>query len=450
MKISQKTIRDSLVIGLALFSMFFGAGNLIFPPKLGLECGDRWGTGFLFYFMIDIGLGILAVFSMIRKNGDTHQILDPIGRIPSVAVMTLIILCIGPGIALPRTAATTYEIGILPIAQTDSDPITLAIFSVAFFAAVLLLSIHPGRVVDIIGKFLTPVLLASLLLLIIRGIAAPLDTMGQPLTESPVVDGVLNGYQTLDMLAAILFTVILISSVRGKGYQTANDSRPVLFASSLLAGALLFIVYGGLTYLGATSGAPWAAEAHSEQLSNAALLVNITEGLLGRFGAVLLAIVVTFACLTTAISLVAAAAEYFEDLFSGHISYRTLVIMVCLISCLICNLGLTRIISIAAPVLMLLYPLMVVLILTSFLHDLVPGRLPYVFAAGAAFLVSILSSINELFPDSAAAAIDTALPLSRFDFEWLLPAAAAFLAGLAISRARAGSCLPDADESSEY
>ncbi len=442
MKFSPKSIKDSLVIGLALFSMFFGAGNLIFPPKLGLECGSSWTTGFIYYFLIDIGLGILAVFSMIRKDGLTHRILEPIGRIPSTALMTLIILCIGPGIALPRTAATTYEIGILPIVQAEPDPVSLAVFSVAFFALVLLLSIHPGRVVDIIGKFLTPVLLASLLLLILRGISGPLAEMGDPLTQSPVEDGVLNGYQTLDMLAAILFTVILIGSVRDKGYPSARDSRPVLWTASLLAGALLFIVYGGLTYLGATSGAPWSGQAHSDQLSNAALLVNITEGLLGRSGAVLLAIVVTFACLTTAISLVAAASEYFEDLFRGRISYRVLVILVCLVSCLICNLGLTRIISVAAPILMLVYPLVIVLILTSFLHELVPGRLPYVLAASAAFLVSILSSVSEIFPSGTAAAIDGALPLSRFDFEWLLPAAAAFLAGLAIARLRAKADQP--------
>ena len=219
--------------------MFFGAGNLIFPPKLGLECGSSWEEGFLFYFLIDIGLGIAAVFSMVQTDGDTKRILEPIGSVPSKIVMTLIILCIGPGIALPRTAATTYEVGILPLLDHEEAPEILAVFSVVFFALVLLLSIRASRVVDIIGKFLTPVLLASLLLLIFRGVTSPLSAVQKPLTESPIQDGVINGYQTLDMLAAVLFTIILISSVKDKGYQNPRSSRPIIMFSSLLAGGLL-------------------------------------------------------------------------------------------------------------------------------------------------------------------------------------------------------------------
>lgn len=436
MKSRIDSIVNVTVIGLALFSMFFGAGNLIFPPRLGTECGPGWITGFIFYFLIDIGLGVFAVFSMVQHDGDTDRILSPIGRLPAKALMILIILCIGPGIAIPRTAATTYEMGILPILGRDPDPVSLALFSLLFFGLVLLLSLRSGRVVDIIGKFMTPVLLLSLILMIVKGVAAPLGTPQSQLAESTVKEGVLNGYQTLDMLAGILFTMILISAVRDRGYRTTKEIKPVIIGASIIAGVLLFCVYGGLTYLGASSGSAWASGAHAGTISDATLLVNIAQGLLGRGGILLLAVVVTFACLTTAISLVSASADYFSKLLPGRISYEKLVVTVCVVSCLICNLGLTRIIGIAGPVLMLVYPVTLTLVLESFLFFVIRERLPYMLSAVVAFVLGALGTLAEIFPGSFLETLDAALPLSSMGFGWLVPAAAAFLIGLAVVRRR--------------
>ena len=436
MKNRLRSYKDVAIVGMALFSMFFGAGNLLFPPKLGTECGSEWGIGFIFYFVIDVGLGVLAVFSMVQHGGDTDRILAPVGRKASKFLMIMIILCIGPGIAIPRTAATTYEMGILPIMQKEPGTASLAVFSVLFFAVVLFLSIRPSKVVDILGKFLTPVLLASLVLLIIWGVAAPLGELSAPLTDSPVESGVLNGYQTLDLLAGILFSMILISSVRDRGYESITEGKPIVMFSALLAGLLLFVVYAGLTYLGASSGGQWAADAHRDVLSNAVLLVNITEGLLGAFGRILLAIVVTFACLTTAISLSAASADFFTKVFDNKVSYRTLIILVCVVSCAICNLGLMRIIGIAAPILMVLYPVVIVLIVGSFLRFFYKDMLPHTFAAAVALLMGMLSITKDLLPGSSLAAFDASLPLARFGFEWLIPAVIAFVIGIAVSKIR--------------
>ena len=303
--------KDIIVVGFALFAMLFGAGNLIFPPDLGVHSGTQWFVGFLFYFFADLGLGVIAILAMIRFRGDVHEVAAPLGKVLATAIATAIILCIGPGLAIPRTAATTYELGIVPLLGIEVGKGSLAILSVVFFAVVLILTIRPNKVVDIIGNILTPVLLISIVILIIKGILTPAGSLAEVATDSPVREGIYNGYQTIDMLASIFFAVIILSSIREKGYGTDRAVSAMTIRASVVAGAIIFFIYGGLTYLGASSGSTWQADVLNGTVNQAGLLINITQALLGRPGIAVLSVVVASACLTTAIGLVAAAVVTF-------------------------------------------------------------------------------------------------------------------------------------------
>ncbi|MEG0919251.1 MAG: branched-chain amino acid transport system II carrier protein [Anaerovoracaceae bacterium] len=402
---------DVLVIGMALFSMFFGAGNLIFPPTLGMTSGTSWFLGFLCFFIADIGLGFAAIIAMMKGSGRIKGITAPVGKIAAIIINTSVIVCIGPLLAIPRTAATTFEMGVQPA----TDSISLIVFSIIFFAITFALTIRPSGVIDIIGKFLTPALFICLIALIIVGFTTPLSTVQVPTSETVVKDGILAGYQAMDVLGALGFAMIVIATVIAKGYTTDRDKARVTAKSCAVSGIMLFIVYGGLTYLGASSGSVFA----SEGLNQAGLLVAITNGLLGKWGVLILGLVVGLACLTTAVGLTSAAGSYFEELTKGKLKYGVVVTIVILISLGFCNLGLTQIISLSAPILTVLYPVVIVLIVLAFFKKKLRNLNVHRTAVIVTFIVSLLS-VASGYTDSLA--FIHKLPLDAYGFNWLLPA----------------------------
>lgn len=417
--------QDILTIGFALFAMFFGAGNLIFPPQLGVLGGDKWWIGFLFYFLADLGLGIAAFFAMAKLNGKTELVADPLGRVPSIAMLTAIIVCIGPGLAIPRTAATTYEMGVVPLLGLESSTGSLAIMSVVFFALVLAFTIRPSKVLDIVGKFLTPLLMIALAILIIKGFITGGD-IPAPAVEYVAREGIANGYQTLDMMASIFFAVLIINTAKEKGYSSQKSITSISIYAAFVATALLFVVYGGLSYLGATAGNVWRDGLMSGEISPATLLSLITERILGSYGTMVLALVVSTACLTTAVGLVSASAEYFEELLGGKLSYKKLVVIMCVVSACICNLGLVQIISISAPILTLLYPVTILMIITVFVRDRITSVMPYRITAVVTMIFSIIDVAGRSFGVQACADFTAKLPLSSYGFGWFPPSIALF------------------------
>ena len=415
---------DSIVVGFALFSMFFGAGNVIFPPYLGFGAGTQWVNGFLFYFIADIGLALFALFTLLKVGG-SENITGRIGSVASNILMSAIILCIGPMVAIPRTAATTFEMSVAPLISGVSP----VVFSVAFFIVVLLLSIRQSAVIDVVGKVLTPALLIGLLVLIIKGIISPLGSIVNPHVDSSfvIVNGIKSGYQTMDVLAALAFGIIILKSAQEKGYSDARESSKMIRAAAVIAGVLLLIVYFGLTYLGATS-----ASLFSLGISRAELVIGIVERLLGKVGLVIFAVVVALACMTTAVALVSSAASFFEKLTKGRLSYAALVIIICVFSAVISNLGLDRIVAVASPILDIVYPPTLVLIALSWFGDRL-SRGVYRWAVIGALLASVLSTIS-LYGVSVPI-IDT-LPLASLGLGWIVPAAVFGLVAYVIGRLR--------------
>lgn len=415
---------DSIVVGFALFSMFFGAGNVIFPPYLGFGAGTQWVNGFLFYFIADIGLALFALFTLLKVGG-SENITGRIGSVASNILMSAIILCIGPMVAIPRTAATTFEMSVAPLISGVSP----VIFSVAFFIVVLLLSIRQSAVIDVVGKVLTPALLIGLLVLIIKGIISPLGSIVNPHVDSSfvIVNGIKSGYQTMDVLAALAFGIIILKSAQEKGYSDARESSKMIRAAAVIAGVLLLIVYFGLTYLGATS-----ASLFSLGISRAELVIGIVERLLGKVGLVIFAVVVALACMTTAVALVSSAASFFEKLTKGRLSYATLVIIICVSSAVISNLGLDRIVAVASPILDIVYPPTLVLIALSWFGDRL-SRGVYCWAVVGALISSVLSTLSLY---GVSVPIVNTLPLASLGLGWIVPAAGFGIVAYVIGRLR--------------
>ena len=415
---------DSIVVGFALFSMFFGAGNVIFPPYLGFGAGTQWVNGFLFYFIADIGLALFALFTLLKVGG-SENITGRIGSVASNILMSAIILCIGPMVAIPRTAATTFEMSVAPLISGVSP----VIFSVAFFIVVLLLSIRQSAVIDVVGKVLTPALLIGLLVLIIRGVISPLGPVVDPDVDSSfvIVNGIKSGYQTMDVLAALAFGIIILKSAQEKGYSDERESSKMIGAAAVIAGVLLLIVYFGLTYLGATS-----ASLFSMDISRAELVIGIVQRLLGKTGLVIFAVVVALACMTTAVALVSSAASFFEKLTKGRLSYAVLVTVICVSSAVISNLGLDRIVAVASPILDIVYPPTLVLIALSWFGDRL-SRGVYRWAVIGALIASVLSTLSLY---GVSVPIVNTLPLASLGLGWIVPAAGFGIVAYVISRLR--------------
>lgn len=404
--------KDMLVIGAALFAMFFGAGNLIFPPLLGQQTGTSWLIGFLFFFIFDVGLALVAILALINKNEySITGLTGPMGKVPGAVIGAIGALCIGPFLAIPRTAATTYEVGVAPLFPGFNT----WIFSAVFFAIVLVLTIRPSKVVDIVGQFLTPVLVIFLLIMIIVGIVNPLGPIELDSTVNAVKEGTYNGYQTLDVIASMIFIIIIANSARDKGYTDQASLAGATIRSSVVAAIGLLIIYGGLTYLGATTG----TLADYQGLDQTTLLVTITKGLFGNTGVILLGIIVLFACWTTAIGLTSAVSEYFVELSGGKLKYKTLVIIIVIFSWVISNAGVSTIIQFSAPLLNLIYPGLLVLIILAFFHNKIKNNNVYRLAA---YFGMITSALEILAGFGLPTGFVSALPLSDMGFAWIIPA----------------------------
>ena len=420
MQKSNNTVRDIIVVGFALFSMFFGAGNVVFPPYLGMESGPQWLLGFSAYFIADIGLALLGVFALLRV-GSSEAVTLRLGKIPAELLMCAIILCIGPMVAIPRTSATTFEMAIAP----NIPGVSPVLFSVLFFALILALCIKESAVVDIVGKVLTPLLLVGLFAIIIKGIVTPLGEIAAlPQIANAAVTGIKAGYQTMDALAALPFGIIVLQSVTAKGYDSGRKQFRVVGGAAVLAGVLLLCVYMGLAYLGATVSAQYTSD-----IGRAQLIMALVEALMGKVGVILFGVVVGLACVTTAIALTSSAAAYFAELCRGKVSYKVFVIAICVFSAVVSNLGLDRIVAVAAPVLDVIYPPTLVLIFISLLAPHLPDRISRGAAIGA-LLTSVLCTLTA---NGVAIPLVESLPLYDLGLSWLIPAA---VFGLAASLLR--------------
>ncbi len=420
-------------VGLMLFALFFGAGNLIFPAFLGQQAGSNWLSAMSGFLLTGAGLPLLGVIAIgYSGSRDVQDLASRVTPWYGVAFAAVLYLAIGPLFATPRTATVTFEIGVTPFIGPEHKTMALAIFSAFFFGVTYWLSISPGKLVDRIGKVLTPALLATIAVLV--GYAA-FNPMGElqaaqgGFADRPFVTGVLEGYQTMDALASLVFAIIVIDAARALGVRNRAQLLATTTVAGAVAAACLAVVYLLIGYMGATSVAGLGL-----QENGAAVLSKTAQHYFGMGGNVLLSAIVFLACLSTAVGLIISCSEYFNRLLPA-VSYKTFVVIFTLVSMAFANKGLSGIISISVPVLMLLYPLTVVIILLAFLNNWFGGsRVVYVCTIFATLVVGVLDAWKAAFsfaPETAAL-INSIFPLYDIGMGWLLPASIGFVLGLVL------------------
>lgn len=415
-----------ITMGLALFATQFGAGNLIFPPFLGRETGSNWLIGFAGFFIMDVGLAALAIYSVVaNREGTVDGVTNKLGAIPGKIFVSIILLLLGPIICIPRTSATSYEMGIKGLLPG----VPLWAFSLLFFIVTAVLALNPSGVVDVIGKFLTPVLLLVMVILIILGIVNPI---GAPIATKdliPFQTGITNGYQTLDGIGGVTITIILIVAAKKYGFTERNEVKKLVAGADIISATLLGLVYGGLSFLGAST----ASDSHFDGLAQAPLLIAITNKLLGGWGVIALAIIILLACLTTSIGLSSVIGDYFSGLSNGKVSYRTVVLVTIGFSFFMSNLGLDKIIALAAPILSAFYPPLIVLVIFALLDKWITSKYVGGMAAYTVFFTSLLSVLHGF---GLPFAFIKLLPFTKLELGWVVPAIVGALIGYIISNTK--------------
>ena len=403
--------KDSIVVGFALFSMFFGAGNLIFPPSLGNKLGDQYILGIIGFILTGVGLPLLAILACSKENGTFEGITNKIGTKFTLILTTVLFFAIGPLLAIPRTAATTFEITITPFFPNWSPLIVMAVY----FLINLFFVLKRSSIIDTIGKFLTPALIVILTIVIVKGVISPIGEIASTGATSVLSTSLLEGYQTMDALAALLFAGVITSSILQKGYK-GKEINSVLLKSSFVAVIGLAFVYGGLTFIGAHT-----VKLVDPSISNTALLVFIADKILGRFGVALIGAAIGLACLTTSIGLLTAGSTFFEKVTNGKLSYKFNAIVISIMSYLIACQGVDKIVSLSVPILNVLYPVAITIIFTTLFNICLTN----IIAVRLAVYTSLVFGVLFAFFGSALSFI----PLSSVGFGWVIPTIIALAVG---------------------
>ena len=416
---SRKKITDIIICGFALFAIFFGAGNLIFPPYLGVISGNNWGIANIAFLLSDPLLPILGVIVTALLGGQATDLGKRVSKHFSIIIGAISIILIGPLFAVPRTGATTHEIFVQSFVPTAPQWIT----SLIFFGLTLYIAIHSHTVIDAIGKYLTPILLFILLLVFIAAVVQPNASFQTTTSTGLFSQSFKEGYQTMDALGAALMAGVVISDLTRRGYTEKKEQHQMMFGVGIVSFILLALVYSSLTYAGAT-----VSTVYDSTIQRPALLIGLIEQLLGSFGKVAMGIAVSFACLTTSVGLITTCGHYFSTLTNGKLEYKKIVVVSVVISFLLSLLGVDALLQLAVPVLSAIYPMVIALIFLSIFDRYIVYNWTYTGAVVGAFFIGGIQAIH-LFSQmqggnflSELAAWTNTLPLNQFGFEWLVPA----------------------------
>lgn len=422
----NRTMRDTVIAGLTLFAMFLGAGNVIFPPYVGAMAGEKWPVAALGFIMTAAGLPLMGTLAVARLEGAPDKLCARAWPGMGVALNILILVMIGPLFAIPRTAATTCEMSVLPFLPQGISARTVYIaVSAVFFAATYLLSVAESKVMDAIGGVLSPLLVLFLLLSIMLSVARPIGVPGANTVEGSLFYyGFSSGYQTMDGIGSLVMSGAIAAFLAQKGYSR-EEGRNMLPRAAFIAAVMLGLVYAGYLWIGASGSEPLRGlSSRTAMLSRASLLLS------GRFGQVLLALIILFACLTTSSGLTVTFAQYFSSLCKGRVRYRTLCAGVTAFSFAVSLMGVEGIIALAGPVLEAIYPLCIVLTALNLLGSRVRRDSAFRGAlVGTLAVCAVLALQAVPFAAPYSKAIIERLPLGKSGFGYVLPALIGYAAG---------------------
>ncbi|MDD7805119.1 MAG: branched-chain amino acid transport system II carrier protein [Endozoicomonas sp. (ex Botrylloides leachii)] len=433
----QLSLQNLVGIGFMAFAMFLGAGNLIFPPLVGYFAGTSVWWAAMGFLITGVGLPFLGIVAISLIGGGFNEITRELPRWIIVLIGSCIFLIIGPLYAVPRTAMVAYEIGVIPFLGDDANNWMRLLFCSIFFALAWYLCLNPGKLLESVGKLITPALIILLLIIGLSPVFYPMGQPGTPLTpytDMPFLTGFTKGYLTMDALAALMFGIVITANLKSHGITEKGSLVRYTVLTGMMAAIGLGLVYISLFYLGATTREMIPSPDNGGQI-----LAIYVHQLLGFSGSIILALVVFLACFTTAVGCITATSEYFHELLNA-VSYKQVVTCITLICLVIANLGLNQIVSLFIPVLFLLYPICISLTLLGLIRSYIPNpTLTYRSTLFTAFLFSLIDVEKSISFDVFKPIMAYFNFLPGFDnyMSWLLPTGIVFLISII-----AGMCCP--------
>ena len=437
------TIKEYLLLGSMLFGMFFGAGNLIFPVYMGQLSGANSISAIIGFCMTGVGLPLLGIAAIgISKSEGLFDASKKVSTWFSYFFTVILYLSIGPLFAIPRTATVSFTTGITPFISADQTQLGLFIYTLIFFALVLLFSLRPSKIMTWIGKYINSIFLVLLFCLLVLAFIKPIGafTSVQPVNSyvsQPFFTGLLEGYNTMDALASLAFAIVLINAIKEFKIKDAKEIAKITLKSGIIAVLLMAIIYFGLTILGAQSVLLQGASENG-----GVALAILAKHYYGSIGNVLLAGIMIFACLKTAIGLVTSCAETFVEVFPKSLSYRVYAIGFTLISFLLSNFGLDRILKYSLPALLFLYPITIVFILLLLVGSFV-GENKIIYQS--TIIATIIAAFIDTFSKPSYTFMHSAFtdglvnlyqksPMYEIGFAWVIFSVIGLLIGFILSK----------------
>lgn len=420
-------LTDIIALGFMLFAFFLGAGNIIFPPLAGQLAGEHLLPAMSGFLLTAVGLPLAGIVAVAIAGGSWEQLTQDLPKRIATLMAVLIFIIIGPAFAAPRTGLVAYEMAVNPLIPNPTQ-MDLTIFSVVFFAVAAFFAWSQGKLIDMIGKVLTPLLFVGLIVLAIAVFINPqgpfLPAAGEYLSQ-PLTKGFLEGYNTMDTFASLMFGMLIVDAIRSRGVSDQKATTKYLISAAVIAAVGLAFVYMSLFYLGATSGS-----IASGVDNGGAVLSLYVQALFGQYGQWVLSVIVLLACLTTAIGLISACSEYFGRL--TRFSYQVWVVVLGVVCAVVANVGLSQLISLSIPVLFALYPVAIALVALSFVRRFLNHpRLAYRVVVLVSFIFALIDAAKVVGIDVSALHF---LPLFSIGMGWLLPTAIAIACMMVFGR----------------
>jgi len=409
--------KESFIIGLALFSMFFGAGNLILPPFLGFKSGNDWFIVAIGFMITAVVIPILGILAHSRLQGTMYDFGKKVSPAFSY-VFCFIVYAISIALPAPRTASVTHEMAVEPFFGTSS-----LLTSSVYFVLVFIFVINRSKIVNLIGKYLTPMIVFILLCIICLGLFTSPEIVNPSTFKTPLIDGLIEGYQTFDAIGSIVVGGVIIVSLNLKGKASFETKKKIIRKGGIIAGTGLLIIYSGLIVNGALFSSIF-----SEEASRTVVLSKLSSEILGNIGASFLSVLVALACFTTAVGIIVGTADYFKGLFKeSKVAYNTTAIIACFLGILIGQFDVHYIINIALPALMFIYPITIVLILLNVIPEKFASKTVFKTVVFITFLFSIPDFLQFIIPIENLLFVQQFIPLSQYSLGWVLPAFLVFM-----------------------
>ncbi|MBN4057880.1 branched-chain amino acid transport system II carrier protein [Olleya sp. AH-315-K02] len=419
--------KETFVFGFAIFAAFFGAGNLILPPMLGFNSGPDWWLVALGFMTSATIIPLLALFAHAKLQGTMLDFGNKVSPLFSL-IFCICVYAIAIALPAPRTAAVTHEMAIFPFFGTSA-----LLTSSIYFGLVFVFVMNRNNVLQILGKYLTPFIVLILLAIIVVGIFSPAEEMNPSSFQTPIISGLLEGYQTYDALAGLLTGGIVIISINNlKGNISFEDKKSMIAKSGFIAMLGLFLIYAGLIVIGALNNSQFGSD-----ITRTELLSGLSTKTLGNIGTTFLSVLVALACFTTAVAIIVGTADFFKGLFKdSQKAYLITAIISCVLGVLVGQMDVHYIIDVALPALMFIYPLTVVLILLNIIPEKFASKTVFRAVVLVAFVFSIPDFLSFLIPAENLQGVKEFIPLAQHNLGWVLPAFATFVLVNIISRIR--------------